>query len=450
MPDKTSIGISDLLHKFIEALVKEVVIEGKPFDDQKKEWLQTYSHEEGVDYATLEKNLMEFFEVMEEWKNQKSKSSQIAAQMLANDSYLSEEVLSRLMNRSQDSGTAFQFATEFVDSNRLIRGGAIRELEENGHRIIPCAWWCNFNFNNGMGRVSDDNGLSGYVDTMGNFVIPCKWSHAEDFSEDLALVKDQNGYCFIDKYGNTIITCGQSIEPESGFHEGLAVVSQNGKYGFMDKSGNIVIPCKWEYACYFDGGMASVQDDQGKYGCIDTKGRLVIPCQYDEDICFYEGLATIYREWSEGGSFLIDKTGRKVCNIGFGCGMVCFKEGLGSIEEYGFIDKNGKLIIEDKWSPEWEGFSEGLAPTEEGFIDHSGRIVIPADWEECSEFCNGFSVVCKNDKYGYIDHSGRVVIPCIWDHAYPFYDGLASVKLAEKYYFINKRGQILCNIEKIN
>ena len=56
MPDKTSIGISDLLRQFIEALVEEVVFEGKPFDNQKKSNLQSFSQEEGVDYATLEKN----------------------------------------------------------------------------------------------------------------------------------------------------------------------------------------------------------------------------------------------------------------------------------------------------------------------------------------------------------------------------------------------------------
>lgn len=455
--------ISESLRQFIETLVEEVVLEGKAFDDQ-KELLNILCDAENVDYATLEKNLTNFIKIMKDWKLKPSKLGEMAARAMAKNCYLSDGALEMLMGSGDSTATTKQQSTtrgrssvskplsdtEFVDSNRLIRGGAIRELVEKGRRIVPYAWKCALNFYDGRARVEDDNGLYGYVDTMGNLVIPCKWRVAGDFSESLALVKEQDECCFIDKNGNTVITCDQSIDPSvlcSGFHEGLAVIRQNEKYGFMDKSGSIVIPCKWEYATNFDEGMASVQNDQEKYGCIDTKGRLVIPCQYDEEICFYEGLATIYREWREGGSFLIDKTGRKVCNIGFGCGIVCFQEGLGSIEEYGFIDKNGKLIIEDKWSPEWEGFSEGLAPTEEGFIDHSGQIVIPADWDECTEFCNGLAVVCKNDKYGYIDHSGRVVIPCIWDHAYPFYDSLAPVELAEKHYFINKRGEILCKVK---
>ena len=97
MEDKTTIGISDLLRQFIKALVEEVVIEGKSFDDQKKKYLKRYSKEEGVDDAALEKNLTEFFIAMEDWKALKSKSSQIAAKMLAKDCYLSEETLEILL-----------------------------------------------------------------------------------------------------------------------------------------------------------------------------------------------------------------------------------------------------------------------------------------------------------------------------------------------------------------
>ena len=55
MSDKTTIGPSPLLRQYIEALVKEVMLEGKTFDNQKKNDLQRYSQDEGVDYATLEK-----------------------------------------------------------------------------------------------------------------------------------------------------------------------------------------------------------------------------------------------------------------------------------------------------------------------------------------------------------------------------------------------------------
>ena len=190
-----------------------------------------------------------------------------------------------------------------------------------------------------------------------------------------------------------------------------------------------------------------VQDESGRYGCIDTRGTLVIPCVYDDPLCFSDGIGTISGDDEDEGSYLIDKTGRKICSLGFECSMVTFKEGVGSIEEYGFIDKTGRLVIEDQWSPDFLGFSEGLAPTQDGYIDHSGRVVIHADWDDWKEFREGLAVVEDNGKYGYIDRNGRMVIPCIWEFAGSFSDGLAEVELAGKYYIINKEGKILCKVK---
>ncbi len=68
MRDKIALGISEELRQFIEALVNEVVLEGYSFKNHKK-YLQRFCEAEGLDYASLENNLMIFFEIAEEWKN---------------------------------------------------------------------------------------------------------------------------------------------------------------------------------------------------------------------------------------------------------------------------------------------------------------------------------------------------------------------------------------------
>ena len=89
MQDKTTLGISVTFREYIEALAEEVVINGEPFEAQKK-WLRKNSENEGVNYAALERNLTDFFVSMEDWKVLKSTSSQIAAKLLARDCYLDE------------------------------------------------------------------------------------------------------------------------------------------------------------------------------------------------------------------------------------------------------------------------------------------------------------------------------------------------------------------------
>lgn len=451
MSDKTALGISDELRQYIEAMVEEVVLEGKFFENHKK-YLQRFCEVEGVDYACLENNLMLFFEVAEEWKNYQSKSSQIAMRTLAKECYLLENTVDELMRRNTVNTFLKSLVTEFVDPQLLIRNGKIDVVEKDGCLITPSGWEYVHGFHEGLAVVEIENGLQGYIDTMGNIVIPCKWRVATNFSEGFAVVgEDYHSFFFIDKLGNIIITCGDDFNPYQncgGFHEGLAVVEnkQNGKYGFIDKSGRVAIPCTWNDASWFEDGLASVQDDQEKFGCINKEGKLVIPCRFEEGIDFHEGLAIMYSE--EDYFFVIDKNGRKVFDVEYDVSDTCFQEGLASCLDQGFIDMNGDMVIEGKSSPQWMGFSEGLAPTEEGYIDHSGKVVITADWEDWSEFKDGLAQVCKDGKWGYIDHSGHIVIPCIWDDTFAFSEGLAKVKNNDKYFFINKQGKVLCKVKK--
>ena len=97
MPDKTTIGISDLLQQYIMALVEEVVIEGKPIDDLKKKWLQRYSQEEGLDYASLVSSLVLLFEIAEELKTLESKTVEALLATTARECYLSDEETDKLI-----------------------------------------------------------------------------------------------------------------------------------------------------------------------------------------------------------------------------------------------------------------------------------------------------------------------------------------------------------------
>jgi len=127
MPDKTTLGISVLLHKFIEALVEEVVIEGKPFDDQKKELLQTYSHEEGVDYDTLENNLLMLFEIADELKTLESKTVELMLTSTARECYLSDEETEKLIKCLKEQRATTQ---------RSMGSGEATTYEEVKNRLI--------------------------------------------------------------------------------------------------------------------------------------------------------------------------------------------------------------------------------------------------------------------------------------------------------------------------
>ena len=60
-------GISETLQSYIDSMVEEIVLEGKPFDAQKK-YLRKFSEKEGVDYDNLEADISTFIEIIENLK----------------------------------------------------------------------------------------------------------------------------------------------------------------------------------------------------------------------------------------------------------------------------------------------------------------------------------------------------------------------------------------------
>ena len=82
-------------------------------------------------------------------------------------------------------------------------------------------------------------------------------------------------------------------------------------------------------------------------------------------------------------------------------------------DKYGFIDKQGKFVIDPKFDFA-DSFSDGLAAVRIGdeesgkqsYIDSRGKIVITPQFDQISAFSDGLAAVRVGDdntgKYGYI------------------------------------------------
>jgi hypothetical protein len=132
MQDKTAIGNNEdaktpskAFREYIESLVEEIVLNNANFNDHKK-YLQRYSQEEGLDYATLEKNLTEFFETVEELKSKASNAIERLAKLLAKDCYLEEGKVDELL-------AAMNEARE-KEGERIATEKARRKAEEEAKR----------------------------------------------------------------------------------------------------------------------------------------------------------------------------------------------------------------------------------------------------------------------------------------------------------------------------
>ena len=91
--------ISEGLQRFIDSMVEEIVLEGKPFDAQKK-YLKKFSENEGLDYDKLEADISTFIEILDSLKTAFSKLQVKLAEEKGRECHISEEMVERLINNS--------------------------------------------------------------------------------------------------------------------------------------------------------------------------------------------------------------------------------------------------------------------------------------------------------------------------------------------------------------
>jgi hypothetical protein len=101
MMDKTAIGISDALRQCLEAIAEDVILGGGTFEGQKK-YLRRYCEVESIDYDNLEKALLSLFDSASSYKESGAKSSEQSIRISAQDCYLSEETIQKLISSLKD------------------------------------------------------------------------------------------------------------------------------------------------------------------------------------------------------------------------------------------------------------------------------------------------------------------------------------------------------------
>lgn len=122
-------------------------------------------------------------------------------------------------------------------------------------------------------------------------------------------------------------------------------------------------------------------------------------------------------------------------------------------DKWGFIDREGKIVIAPKFGDARWSFSEGLAAvkfgSKWGYINVRGDFAIPPRFEYAQGFAGGRAIVLIGKKHGvidrtgklvshlydsswgYIDENGAIVIPLRFRQALGFSQGLAAVEFGD-------------------
>jgi hypothetical protein len=276
-------------------------------------------------------------------------------------------------------------------------------------------------------------------------------------------VKAGDKWGYVDKTGQYIIN--SQFEEAFNFSEGLALVkSTNGNFGFISENGKYVINPIYKYANSFSEGMACVVMENGKLQFIDRNNKALFTVENAEySFGFTEGMALVKIKGKYG---FIDKNGKIVINPIYENAQP-FREGLAAVAIknekneilWGYIAKSGELKIDfqfDKGKFVIGSFNEGLAfistdGEEWGYIDKEGNYRINPQFEcdiwDGHGFISGVSIVYQDGSYGYIDKKGKYLINPQFKYAFSFLNNeIAAVQHSDgNWGFINKEGKYEIN-----
>ena len=302
------------------------------------------------------------------------------------------------------------------------------------------------------------NGKVGFINKAGQVVIDFEFDGASLFSEGIARVFYKDRVGCIDTKGNLVIPI--QYENMREFSEGLAVVTVNDKLGYVNKKGEITIPPIFYTADSFQNGFAIVCEDMFTAGSfINKEGQTVLTKRIALTSAYSEGLINCKEDEKWG---YMNISGEIVVKPAFAYAHP-FYEGRAAVEPvplkkkpkhdehfYGFIDKNGEIVIPPIYQGADLKFSEDLCAVWKkgfGYIDPAGNLAIPYQFNFCEHFSEGMACIRINEhgKYGYINKEGSVIIRPIFDSADSYENGLAAVYLGKEFGktlsgYINKNG----------
>lgn len=270
-----------------------------------------------------------------------------------------------------------------------------------------------------------DEGKYGFVNKKAEKITDIIFNNASSFVNEHTWVELDGKYGIINKKGEYVVE--PIYEDTNHFYEGLSWVKQDGKYGCINEQGEIVIDFKYDSACGFSEGYAVVQSGD-KFGYINKQGNIVIDCIYDNANPFNEGVATVVYEGKCGIinknndiTFIEQKVDfKEVCKDGLIKIAMNTKWNYEDRYAYGFINKEGQMVIEPGEYTNINNFSDGYAVAEYSgydvnyfYIDKSGeRLEGDATrngFKDACDFHDGAAIV--QDYYGVsvIDIDGNYI-----------------------------------------
>ena len=257
-------------------------------------------------------------------------------------------------------------------------------------------------------------------------------SKITDLGDGTAAFQFHNVWGVIDVTTNT--TASPNWDEIGSFNEfDLAKVTKNKHYGYINRQGKVIIPCSFSQVSDFDSnGICTVTvSDNKKLETYSTRERNY----HFFGLYDYTGKKITDTKWLTVGNSYNGNPGSasntaRVKTPNYSDGKIRVMD---STAKWGFIDMEGQLVGEVRWTA-IGNFSEGMAAVSEdglfGYIDPNSKIVIQPQYQDARIFSEGQAwVKTSNGLWQCIDGSNKIIIPARYSQVTEFSNGHADVEL---------------------
>jgi len=333
----------------------------------------------------------------------------------------------------------------------------VKKQDEKGNKILSSFKFqqdFNIRFNRFITAPTSElwwiGGTWGFIDTLGNVIIAPEYEFVKDFDNGTAICKKEDWGAINDRNQPVLDFTYKSIKRTGDF---LQAGVKNRRPVYYNDIGNAVVSWGYDKFKKFSEGFCAVQKDD-KWGLVNEEGNEILACKYLTVNSFSEGWASIQDD--EGWYFIdsnmevqLDFRGKEYIGLGnFSDGLCWFKIKRFEKNLYGFIDKNGEVIIGSIYTKAFD-FKQDRARVvknrKTGVINKKGEFVLaPKRYDLIFAFDkNGIAQVQENNmgNFGLINRNGETLTPCIYNKIFPFVDGYAKVVTSKGIGFVDLMGK---------
>lgn len=300
------------------------------------------------------------------------------------------------------------------DTIKVTKDGKVGVIDNEGKEILAIQYTdvTNLGKDNKEGFiVKGEDGKYGIVDYSNQTILETKYDEIvkEVYGNDMYLVKQAGKQVLVKSDGTEVLNTGyDEIKGILKNAENGVIYVKDSKYGVMKMSGEVTIPAEYEELKEAKSGIL-IAKQNGKYGVIDMqKATKVEPTyvsiSYNEKADLYIAEKEDYNNDIIDNTFTIRQSGILV-DSDDEKGYIELKQG----EEYKYYNFKfeEKNIAEVHTS---NNLFKSKKDGKYGFVDKDGKVIVDYQYDDVTEQNSyGYAGIKKDGKWGSIDNKGNIV-----------------------------------------